>query len=409
MKTQNLQLRCPNCSTSFSPSEAMWTELKSSIEKDLSNELNRQRKAIDEERENVHRLTFQLNAEKQKLEELVNVKLKDRESFLRKQITEQLNAEKAEELQILEDSLAKKSKELADQNKLKREMLILRQEAEERESSIILKYEQKLKDSLDLIKSESNQSHQLELGIKEKIISDLKEQLDNAKKKVDSYSGQLIGESAELQLEIMLKTLFPQDNIFEVSKGVRGADVIQEIIIPGIAKPIDKIVFESKSVRNFNPGWIEKLKLDAGEARVAVLVSKVMPRELQGQRFGIIDDVFICNHSSVRDLVILLRYSVLKIHQVIIANKGKETKQQNLFDYITSPVFKSIFERVLNQLDSIRSSHEAEKKKLVKLWSEREKSLDIAINSTVELFGSLSSITEGGMSSIDSLELPLAS
>lgn len=411
MKTKNLQLKCPNCLTTFSPTDAIWNELKSSIEGDLNNELNRQRQAITEEKENVQRLTFELNAEKQKLDELVNVKLKDRESFLRNQITEQLNAEKAEELQLLEESLAKKTKQLADQNKLKREMLLLQQEAEERETAIVLKYEQRLKASLDEAKAESSESHQLELGVKEKIISDLKQQLDQAKKKVDSYSGQLIGESAELQLEFMLKTLFPMDNVIEVSKGVRGADVIQEIMISGILTPIDRIVYESKSVQNFSRNWIDKLKLDSGElgARIAVLVTKAMPKELEGQKFGIIDDVFICNHSSVRDLVILLRYSILKIHQVILANKGKETKQQNLFDYITSPTFKSIFERVLGQLDVIRSSHEAEKKKLVKLWSEREKALDIAINSTVELFGSLSAITEGGMGSIDSLELPMAS
>lgn len=411
MKTKNLQLKCPNCSTSFSPTDAIWNELRSSIEGDLSSELNRQRQAINEDRENVQRLTFQLNAEKQKLDELVNVKLKDRESFLRKQITEQLSAEKAEELQLLEESLAKKSKQLADQNKLKREMLLLQQEAEERETAIALKYEQKLQSSLDAIKAESSQTHQLELGVKEKIISDLKEQLDMAKKKVDSYSGQLIGESAEIQLELTLKTLFPMDNVLEIPKGVRGADVIQEVMLPGVIIPIDKIIYESKSVRNFNHSWIEKLKLDSGEigARVAVLVTKAMPKELEGQRFGIIDDVFICNHSSVRDLVILLRYSILKINQVILANKGKETKQQNLFGYITSPAFKSIFERVLNQLDSIRSSHEAEKKKLVKLWSDRERALNIAINSTIELFGSLSSITDGGIDSIDALELPLAS
>ncbi len=411
MKTKNLQLKCPNCSTSFSPTDAIWNELRSSIEGDLSSELNRQRQAINQDRENVQRLTFQLNAEKQKLDELVNVKLKDRESFLRKQITEQLSAEKAEELQLLEESLAKKSKQLADQNKLKREMLLLQQEAEERETAIALKYEQKLQSSLDAIKAESSQTHQLELGVKEKIISDLKEQLDMAKKKVDSYSGQLIGESAEIQLELTLKTLFPMDNVLEIPKGVRGADVIQEVMLPGVIVPIDKIIYESKSVRNFNHSWIEKLKLDSGEigARVAVLVTKAMPKELEGQRFGIIDDVFICNHSSVRDLVILLRYSILKINQVILANKGKETKQQNLFGYITSPAFKSIFERVLNQLDSIRASHEAEKKKLVKLWSDREKALNIAINSTIELFGSLSSITDGGIDSIDALELPLAS
>lgn len=411
MKTKNLQLKCPNCLTSFSSSDAIWNELKSSIEGDLNNELNSQRQAITAEKENVQRLTFQLNAEKQKLDELVNVKLKDKESFLRKQITEQLNAEKAEELQLLEDSLAQKTKQLSDQNKLKRENLMLRQEAEERETAIALKYEQKLQNSLEAIKSESSESHQLELGIKEKIISDLKKQLDMAKKKVDGYNGQLIGESAEVQLEVLLKTLFPMDTITGVSQGIRGADVVQSVHIPGILAPIDKIVYESKSVQRFSHGWIEKLKLDAGDsgARIAVLVTKAWPKELEGQRFGIIDDVFICNHSTVRDLVILLRYSVLKIHQVIIANKGKETKQQNLFDYITSPAFLSIFEKVLGQLDAIRVSHEAEKKKLVKLWSTREAALSIAINSTIELFGSISIITEGGIEPIDSLELPMAS
>lgn len=412
MKTKNenqLKIICPNCRESFSPTEAIWNELKNSMENELNAELSVQRSQLEKEKAHVHKLTFQLNSEKEKLEELINSKLKNRESILRKQLEEQIASEKAEELQLLEDSLAKKTKQLSDHHKMKRQLMILQQESEAKELEIINRYEEKMKKALEQIKEQSSETHQLELGQKNKIIGDLQKQLEEASRKVNQYaSGHLIGESAEIQLEDLLSETFPQDTIIPISVGTRGADIIQEIrSMTGVC--IDKMLYESKVVSSFNYSWIQKLRDDNSSvgARALILVSKVMPKELQFQKFGIIDDVFICNHSSAKELAILLRYSILKINQVMLTYKGKETKQQMLFEWLTSPDFINLYQRVLHQLDALRSSHEAEKKKLIHLWSQREKMLEIAISSTVELYGNLQGITGEELSKIDSLEINL--
>lgn len=414
MKTKNenqLNITCPNCKEPFSPTEAIWNELKNSMETELNTEISVQRAELEKEKAQVHKLTFKLNSEKEKLDELINSKLKNRELILRKQLQEQIASEKAEELQLLEDSLASKTKQLAEHHKMKRQLMILQEESELKELEIINRYEQKMKDSLAELKVQSQQSHDLELGVKSKIISDLQKQLEEASKKVNKYSsGQLVGESAEIQLETLLQETFPQDSIIPIAVGARGADIIQEIkTMTGAC--IGKILYESKVVQRFDHNWLKKLKEDNSSigagARALVLVTKVMPKELESQKFGIIDDVFICNHSTAKELAILLRYSILKINQVMLTYKGKETKQQMLFEWLTSPDFKNIYERVLSQLDTLRSSHEAEKKKLIKLWSEREKMLEIAIGATVELFGNLQGITGGELAEIKSLEIDL--
>lgn len=413
MKTKNenqLNITCPNCKESFSPTEAIWNELKNSMETELNTEISVQRAELEKEKAHVHKLTFKLNSEKEKLEELVSSKLKNRENVLRKELEEQINAEKAEELQLLEDSLSKKTKQLAEHHKMKRQMMILQEESELKELEIINRYEEKMNDAMKQIKEQSSETHQLELGQKNKIINDLQKQLEEASNKVNQYSssGQFIGESAEFQLETLLQETFPQDTITPISVGARGADIIMEIkTMTGAC--IGKILYESKVVQRFDHNWLKKLKDDNASvgARALVLVTKVMPKEFEGQKFGIIDDVFICNHSTAKELAILLRYSILKINQVMLTYKGKETKQQMLFEWLTSPDFKNIYERVLNQLDALRSSHEAEKKKLIKLWSEREKMLEIAIGATVELFGNLQGITGGELPEIKSLEIDL--
>lgn len=413
MKTKNenqLKIICPNCKESFSPTEAIWNELKNSMETELNNEISVQRALLEKEKAHVHKLTFKLNGEKEKLDELVNSKLKNRELILRKELEEQISAEKAKELQLLEDTVTQKTQQLADHHKLKRQMMILQQEAEVKELEIINRYEQKMNDAMKQIKEQSSETHQLELGQKNKIINDLQKQLEEASNKVNQYSssGQFIGESAEIQLETLLQETFPQDSIIPISVGARGADIVMEIkTMTGAC--IGKMLFESKVVQRFDHNWLKKLKEDNSSvgARALVLVTKVMPKELEGQKFGIINDIFICSHSSVKEMVILLRYTILKINQVMLTYKGKETKQQMLFEWLTSPEFKNIYERVLNQLDALRTSHEAEKKKLIKLWSEREKMLEIAIGATVELFGNLQGITGGELLEVKSLEIDL--
>lgn len=399
---KNLKITCPACRTAFSPSDSIWAELKSSIEHELNEEIINQQKELEKKKGEYQRLQFKLSKERADLDKLIKEKVASsllmEEKNLRRKIQEEINLKKEAELDLLNKQLVSKTKEISGLNKLKRKMAI---EAEEKEAATIIKYdkmlEEKLKEAKLSVQSKFEETHKLEVLQKEQVINNLKEQLDLAKKKVDSYSssGQLVGESSELFLENQIRENFSQDCIVkEVPKGIRGCDTIIEIMIGSSC--IGKIAIEVKTVQSFSKSWIDKLKSDAGligGAECLLLITKTMPKEAEGKNFIIIDNVFICNMSSAIQTIAVLKYFILKINQVTLTHKDKETKQSLLFEFMTSVEFASIYEQVLTQFDSLRASHDLEKKRMLKLWSEREKMLTIALNSTIELYGKLRGIT----------------
>ncbi|MBL1232136.1 MAG: DUF2130 domain-containing protein [Flavobacteriales bacterium] len=385
MKTPNLKITCPACRENFSPSDSIWAELKSSIEHELNEEIINQQKELEKKKGEYQRLQFKLSKERADLDKLIKEKVASglliEEKNLRRKIQEEINLKKEAELDLLNKQLVSKTKEISGLNKLKRKMAI---EAEEKEAKLS-------------VQTKFEETHKLEVLQKEQVINNLKEQLDLAKKKVDSYSssGQLVGESSELFLENQIRENFSQDCIVkEVPKGIRGCDTIIEIMIGSSC--IGKIAIEVKTVQSFSKSWIDKLKSDAGligGAQCLLLISKTMPKAAEGKNFIIIDNVFICNMSSAIQTIAILKYFILKINQVTMTHKDRETKQSMLFEFMTSVEFASIYEQVLTQFDSLRASHDLEKKRMLKLWSEREKMLTIALNSTIELYGKLRGIT----------------
>lgn len=81
------------------------------------------------------------------------------------------------------------------------------------------------------------------------------------KKRAEQGSMQLQGEVQELALEDFLKYQFPFDQIDDVPKGVKGADVIQTVV-NSLQQNCGKIIYESKRTKNFKDDWIDKLKYD---------------------------------------------------------------------------------------------------------------------------------------------------
>lgn len=399
MKAKILHLKCTNCGTTFSPSDAIWNQLKNSIESELNSELSAQQADLQKERDKVQKLSFKLNKEKEKLDELVANTLKSKEAILRKQIEEKVNSQKTSEIQILEDKLAK---ELSGHVGLKRQVVKMQQEAELKEAEIALKYERILSEKLSEVRldvqSKVTEDFRLTQQKSEKIISDLTDQLQKAMAKVDSYShsGQFIGEIQEQNIQSQLEVLHPNDTIEPVPVGINGADIIHKIFVGDNC--IGQVLIESKRVKSFSNGWIKKLKSNAllvkPNPQALMLITSVMPKELEGRRFGIIDDVFIVKNTEedIRQVSLLLRYAILRIAQTKMVHEGKKTVEGDLFNFITSTEFQNIMENVLNQLDSLRIGFETEKKRLLKMWSEQEQLISSVITSNVELFGTLNGI-----------------
>lgn len=258
-----------------------------------------------------------------------------------------------------------------------------------REEELSYNLEKARKEIRKQVQNESN----LTIKTKEKLISDLKDQLLKIRQKLENSSQQMIGEIQELELETILSSTFPSDLIEPVAKGKNGADCSQHIRINGVT--LGSILYESKRVANFSEGWIDKLKKDNLQAKcdATVIVTSKMPADIPGS-FGIKDGVWIClfEPDAIKQLAVVLRYILIKGFEILQTKHSDETKEK-LFQFLTSSEFLNQVEHVLRCFKVLEQTFQDEKKKLNALWKIREQQLQEMLDSTLEMYSSMRGIS----------------
>ena len=126
----------------------------------------------------------------------------------------------------------------------------------------------------------------------------MKNQIEYLKRKAEQGSQQLQGEVLEMELEELLNKNFPYYTIMPVPKGLRGADVIQNVCTPS-GQQCGTIIWESKRTKAWSDAWIDKLKEDQREAKsdIAVIVSIALPKDMTG--IGQINGVWVTDFTPV--------------------------------------------------------------------------------------------------------------
>lgn len=244
----------------------------------------------------------------------------------------------------------------------------------------------------------------LEIKGKEKLITDLKDRLEEALRKASQMPNQVKGELMEQSIMDVLRSEFPDDEITQTAKATNGADVLQTVKLPN-GKVCGQIYYESKNTKSWSNDWIPKLKNDnlSTKANVMVLVTFALPKGVQ--QCKLIDDVWVTSFEYFKDFSFVLRYSMIKLFIFMETQEYKESQKDELFKYITGDGFKSIFEAMLTGFLDMRASHDAEKLKIMHLWKERERIFDQIFVNAIELHGSLRSIAGSAIGEIPMLEL----
>lgn len=411
-----LKMNCPNCGSNISVDELLINQFEESIKKDLMSELQVREDELNQKREEYKQLAKQLSKEKEDVDELVNKRVKQlvqaREESLKNSIQKEVEDEKRMQLQVLEDELIKKSNQLQELNGTKAKLERLQREMEEAETRIILQKEKELTERLEearlTIKEQAQQEQFLKLREREKVIEDLKNKLDEAKLKAEQGSMQLQGEIQELEIINILQEFHPFDEITQSKKGANAADILQVVKTQNGAE-CGKIYYESKRTKSWSNEWVKKFKQDNinTKADILVLVTNALPKDIQ--RYGIIDGVWICSFNDVKELSLVLRYGLLKLQSVAITQKGKESKMELLYKYLTSDEFKNVFESIIEGFRSIQESHQSEKLKMQRLWKEREKVLEQVLANSIDFYGSIKGIAGSVIPEIPMLQfLPKA-
>lgn len=377
---------CPKCKEKVSIDEALHGQLQEQITLQLKDEFNK--KWLDQ---------------KSKL-------LEEAEIEALKKAEESLKAKSLEAEKVLKDELAKKDEELKrareDELKLRKEKQLMEEE-KERWS---LEKQRQLDEEREKIKQKTAETlleeHRMRDLEKNKQMEDMRKKIDELQMKVNLTSQQLQGEVLELELEELLKREFPLDDIIPVGKGVRGADVIQ-VIRDQTGRECGKIIWESKRTKNWEEGWIMKLKEDMRneKADVAIIISTALPQEIKN--FAFREGVYVTTFECLTSVASVLRMHISKIHTTKLMSVGKNERIENLYQYITSSEFAQKIESMIETYDIMRRTLDKERTAMMKIWAQREKEIDVLKNNTLMIHGSLVGLTGDSLSAVDTLDFPV--
>ncbi len=366
-------IKCPKCGTEFPLTEALLEPLRVELQKNLAEQYDNKLREKTE--------SLELEAKK-RAEEKATLNTKDLQAQV-KEITESLK--KSQETEI---ELRKRGREL-----------------ERKQEQSELEISRKLDEQRKQTKEELEKDYSLKIRQQEEQMTSMKKQIDELKRKAEQGSQQTQGEALERKLEDLLKEAFPNDLIEPVPKGISGADVLQRVNGKR-GQCCGTIVWESKNTKNWSKTWIDKLKENQREikAEIAVLASVVLPSEISS--FSIYEGIWVTHWSFACQLACALRINLIEMQDSKVAQIGKDHKMELLYDYLISPQFKQRVETIVGAFGRMREDLAAERQSMERIWSKREKQIELVMKGTTGLYGDMQGIAGAVISEIEALQMP---
>jgi hypothetical protein len=405
--SNNSTIQCPNCKHEFAIENALSQKIEDDIRAKYIKRFNEDKVKLDSEKSRLVAEAEALKLQAENQDRILEDRLRLAKSQIKEEAIKKASGDMQVQLEMLNKELTEKSQMLKESQVKELELMQKEKQIKEREESLKLDLEKQMnarqKEIEDRVKKSESERSDLKIKELEKKLADQVELAETMRRKAEQGSMQLQGEVLELALEELLRASFPFDTIEEVAKGTKGADCVQ-LVKNNVAQLCGKIIYESKRTKAFTNEWIEKLKLDmrAQQADIAVIVTEVLPKEMDG--FGFKDGVWICRFSDVKALSYVLRDSLIKIYGALASQENKGDKMHMLYDYLTGNEFNQNLLAIMEGFVSLKDSITREKVQMEKMWKEREKQLEKVLLNTTQFYGSIKGIAGNAIGGIKLLD-----
>lgn len=413
---QETSITCPSCNVEFPLTETLAQPLiiaeRAKIQRETQEraaaltkheqDLVQRQKALDD-------LTRKLEVRQGEIDSAVKQKLRTEREVLAKAAEKKASAAYADRLSSVEQELAEKQARLAEAENAELALRKERRALEEEKHRLELEIERRLQSERSRIREatqkEEEQNYLLKLAEKDKVISDMKKQVEELRRKSEQGSQQLQGEVQELELEAMLRTAFPTDQIEPVPKGRNGGDVIHKVVGPN-GLQCGTILWESKRTRSWSDGWLAKNREDqrlAG-ANVGAIVTVALPKGVE--TFDRLENVWVAAMRCALPLAKALRHALIEAAMAKVVTQGKDGKMERLYEYLIGPLFRNRVSAIVEACVSMQDDLEAEKRALIRHWAKRERRLELLMSGTAGMYGDLQGLAGRSMPELHGLEVP---
>jgi hypothetical protein len=363
---------CPHCGKTIALTEALRADIEASLRQQFDEQMQAN---LTRAREDALKA-----AERKTVQEI---------DALKEQVREQMQA--LDEARRQELALRKREREL--ERKQEELELAVTRELDKERARIVLEAQERIAEQ-----------HRLKDAEKERQLMDLRRQIEELKRKAEQGSQQLQGEVGECELEAVLRTTFPADDVRAVAQGVRGAD-LHQIVIDSRGVRCAAILWECKNAKNWSDAWIGKLKADQRSlnADVSVLVTSSLPKGFT--RFGMIDGVLVCDFASASGIAAIVRTNLLQLSHARNAAINKGEKLELLHRYLSGVAFRQRVEAVVESFVAMRADLEQERRAAERAWSRRARQIDAVTLGIAGMYGDLQGLVPA-LPHIPLLELP---
>jgi hypothetical protein len=410
-------ITCPNCHSEIKLTESLAAPLIESARKGYEERFAEKDAAVAKREAAVRGQLAEIAKERQSIEAEVGARLDverariaGEEGEKARRLTEADLRQKDQQLADLGAVLKQREEKLAAAQKAQVDLIRKERELDDAKREIELTVEKQVQASLQAVretaKREAEESLTLKVREKEEQITSMQRQIEDLRRKAEQGSQQLQGEVQELELERQLCEQFPFDRVEAVPKGEFGGDIIQ-YVMNSAGQRCGAILWETKRTKNWNDGWLAKLRDDqrAAKADVALIVSQTLPKGLNA--FDLVDGVWVSEPRCAMPVAVALRESLIAIAKARIAGEGQQTKMEMVYQYLTGPRFRHRVEAIVERFDEMQSDLDRERKTMTRLWAKREEQIRGVIESTAGMYGDLQGIAGRTLQEIEGLQIPL--
>jgi len=229
--------------------------------------------------------------------------------------------------------------------------------------------------SAEKLKEKEEERAELELKNKRalKEIEDAKQDLDDAKKKLQTKQADITGQIGQDEFTKLLREAFPNDSFKETKGGIKEADIIQTIRENDVEYR-SLICYDVKKEKTPNLKDIENAK-DYREIHgtfYSIIIASQMPvQEIPNKFIGKKNNVLIIHSKIAIEVIKIIRNNLIIIEQSKNSIDDRDSKQAKLFEYILGQAFQTRVSSLFYSIQKFNKLLELEERQFIKAKKEK--------------------------------------
>lgn len=409
------RITCPHCSTEIKLTESLAAPLLAKTQAEFEKRLKDQQAQFASRADELSKRETEVAHAQANVEGLVTERLqKERQSLIdqgSKMASSKLEfdmRQQAEQVKSLQATVKAREEKLVEAQKQQAAFIEKERALEDEKRALALTIEKQVSEKLEgaraKAKAEAEENLKLQVSERDEKISGMQRQIEELKRKAEQGSQQLQGEVLELDFERDLAARFPLDVIEPVRKGELGADLLQRVYTRQ-GQMAGTVIWELKRTKAWSDGWLAKLRDDQREANadVAIIVSAALPKGVEN--FELVDGVAVTHPRSAIAVVTMMRQQILEVARTRVAQQGQSTKVEQMYEYLTSSIFKHRIEAMIENFTAIQDGFSAERRAVQQQWKKRDKQIQNALEATAAMFGEMQAIAGKDLAALPGFEL----